>query len=71
MNKMELTLDQKGIKQKWLAKQLGKSFNMVDSYVQNKTQPNLETLYRIALILAIEVNSPLHLKDGVEKIKNG
>ena len=48
MNKIKLVLDNKGIKQKWLAEQLGKSFNMVNSYVQNRTQPNLETLYKIA-----------------------
>ena len=34
MNKIKLVLDKKGIKQKWLAEQLGKSFNMVNSYVE-------------------------------------
>ena len=48
MNKIKLVLDKKGIKQKWLAEQLGKSFNMVNSYVQNRTQPSIETLYKIA-----------------------
>ena len=28
MNKIKLVLDKKGIKQKWLAEQLGKSFSM-------------------------------------------
>jgi hypothetical protein len=34
-------LDRKGIKQIWLAEQLGKSYNMVNSYVQNRQQPRL------------------------------
>lgn len=63
-------LDNKGIKQKWLAEQLGKSFNMVNSYVQNRTQPNLETLYKIASILDVEVNELLYSKDDIEQIKN-
>ena len=70
MNKIKLVLDKKGIKQKWLAEQLGKSFNMVNSYVQNRTQPNLETLYKIASILDVEVNEPLYSKDNIEQIKN-
>lgn len=48
-------LDERGIKQTWLAEQLGKSFNMVNSYVQNRRQPSLETLYKIAEILKVDV----------------
>ena len=70
MNKIKLVLDKKGIKQKWLAEQLGKSFNMVNSYVQNRTQPNLETLYKIASILDVEINELLYSKDDIEQIKN-
>ena len=70
MNKIKLVLDNKGIKQKWLAEQLGKSVKMVNSYVQNRTQPNLETLYKIASILDVEVNELLYSKDDIEQIKN-
>jgi transcriptional regulator with XRE-family HTH domain len=48
-------LDRKGIKQTWLAEQLGKSYNMVNSYVQNRQQPRLEVLYDIAKILDVDV----------------
>ena len=48
-------LEQKGIKQIWLAEQLGKSYNMVHSYAQNKRQPRLETLMDIANILDVDV----------------
>ncbi len=47
MNRIKAILDQKGIKQNWLAKQLGKSYNMVHSYAQNKRQPSIDDLYRI------------------------
>lgn len=70
MNKIKLVLDNKGIKQKWLAEQLGKSFKRVNFYVQNRTQPNLETLYKIASILDVEVNELLYSKGDIEQIKN-
>ena len=42
-----------------LAEQLGKSYNMVNSYVQNRRQPSIECLYEIAEILKIEVKELL------------
>jgi transcriptional regulator with XRE-family HTH domain len=59
MNRIKDVLEQKGIKQKWLADQLGKSYNMVNSYVQNRRQPGLEDLYKIAEILDVEVKDLL------------
>lgn len=70
MNKIKIVLDQKGIKQKWLAEQLGKSFNMVNSYVQNRTQPSLEALYRIASILGVEIDELLYSKEDIERMNN-
>lgn len=55
MNRIKEVLDERGIKQTWLAEQLGKSFNMVNSYVKNRRQPSLETLYKIADILKVDV----------------
>lgn len=59
MNRIKDVLEQKGIKQKWLAEQLGKSYNMVNSYAQNRRQPSLEDLYKIAEILNVEVKELL------------
>ena len=59
MNRIKKVLDEKGIKQTWLAEQLGKSYNMVNSYVQNRQQPRLEILYEIARILDVEVKDLL------------
>lgn len=59
MNRIKEVLEEKGIKQTWLAEQLGKSYNMVNSYVQNRQQPRLEVLYEIAKILNVEVEQLL------------
>lgn len=53
MNRIKEVLEEKGIKQTWLAEQLGKSYNMVNGYVQNRQQPRLEVLYEIAKILNV------------------
>lgn len=55
MNRIKEVLEQKGIKQTWLAEKLGKSYNMVNAYSQNRQQPRLETLMKIAEILDIDV----------------
>lgn len=59
MNRIKEVLEQKGIKQTWLAKKLGKSYNMVNAYSQNRQQPRLETLMEIADILDIDVKELL------------
>lgn len=59
MNRIKEVLEEKGIKQVWLADKLGKSFNTVNGYVQNRTQPSLEVLYEIAEILNIKASDLL------------
>ena len=61
MNRIKEVLEDKGIKQIWLAEQLGKSYNMVNGYVQNRQQPRLEVLFEIAKILQV---SPKELIQG-------
>ena len=48
-------LNKQGKTTVWLAEQLGKSYNMVNSYVQNRQQPRLEVLNEIAKILDVDV----------------
>ena len=55
MNRIKEVLENKGIKQTWLAEQLGKSYNMVNAYVQNRQQPRIEDLYKIADILQVDI----------------
>tara|TARA_B100000795_G_C22348515_1_gene267780 strand:+ start:231 stop:425 length:195 start_codon:yes stop_codon:yes gene_type:complete len=59
MNRIKEVLEEKGIKQTWLAEKLKKSYNMVNSYVQNRRQPSIEDLNRIAEILDIDVRNLL------------
>ena len=63
MNRIKEVLEEKGIKQTWLAEKLGKSYNMVNGYVQNRQQPRLEVLYEIAKIL--DVNTKDLLKEDL------
>jgi len=56
MNRIKEVLQRKGITQTRLAEELGKSYNMVNSYAQNRKQPRLEVLFEIAKILDVEVN---------------
>ncbi len=59
MNRIKEVLAYKGIKQKWLAEKLGKSYNMINCYAQNRRQPSLEDLYRIAEILDVKAQELL------------
>ena len=64
MNRIKEILDEKGIKQIWLAEKIGKSYNMVNGYVQNRQQPRLETLNEISEILDVDI------KDLIMSTKN-
>lgn len=55
MNRIKEVLDKKGIKQVWLAEELGKSYNMINGYVKNRRQPNLAILNKIAEILDVSI----------------
>jgi len=59
MNRIKEILEEKGIKQTWLAERLQKSYNMVNSYVCNRRQPSVEDLYKIAAILDVSVKDLL------------
>ena len=55
LNRIKAVLSEKGISQTWLAKQLVKSFSMVNAYACNRIQPNLDTLHQIAVILQVDL----------------
>lgn len=64
MNRIREVLDEKGIRQTWLADKLGKSFSIVNAYVCNRRQPSLELLFEIAEILQVD---PKDLIDSKKK----
>jgi putative transcriptional regulator len=59
LNRIKEVLEVKGIKQIWLAEKLAKSYNMVNSYVQNRRQTSIEDLYRIGKILNFDATELL------------
>lgn len=54
MNRIKEVLEEKGVTQTWLSEKLGKSYNMVNSYVQNRRQPSIEVLFEIAKLLKVQ-----------------
>ncbi|MBL7894829.1 MAG: helix-turn-helix transcriptional regulator [Bacteroidia bacterium] len=66
MNRIKEVLEEKDLTQTWLSEKLGKSYNMVNSYVQNRRQPSIEVLFEIAKILKVD---PKELLKTKEKIK--
>lgn len=67
MNRIKEVLEEKGIKQTWLAEKLGKSFSIVNAYVCNRRQPSLETLFQIAEILNVKTVNLLTSHQGDKK----
>jgi len=63
MNRIKKVLEEKGRTQIWLAGELGKSYNMVNSYARNRRQPSIEILFRVAEILEVEARELLMTKD--------
>lgn len=59
MNRIKKVLETKELTQMWLSKELNKSYNMVNSYVQNRRQPSIEVLFQIAEILNEDVKDLL------------
>ena len=55
LHRIKTVLVEKDLSQKWLAEQLGKSFSTTNAYCCNRQQPNLDTLYRIAKLLSVEL----------------
>lgn len=62
MNRIKEVLEEKGVTQTWLSEKLGKSYNMVNSYVQNRRQPSIEVLFDIAEILKVDAKDLLSNK---------
>ena len=55
LNRIKAVLVDKDLSQKWLSEQIGRSFSTTNAYCCNRQQPNLETLYKIAQLLSVEL----------------
>ena len=68
LNRIKEVLAAKGISQTWPAKKLDKSFNSVNSYVCNRTQPNLETLLQISQILNVDLKDLIADQEQINNV---
>ena len=59
LNRIKEVLEEKGISQKWLAKELNKSFSTMNAYACNPPQSSLEILYQISRILHVKISELL------------
>lgn len=70
-NRIREVLVSRGIKQTWLAQQLGLTFRQINSYATNTQQPPIPTLYEIAKILNVppfELLNP-ESKDELKRVR--
>jgi len=59
MNRIKEILIQQGRSQSWLSKGIGKSYVVTTNYCNNKAQPSITVLFRIAEILNVDVRELL------------
>jgi putative transcriptional regulator len=59
VNFLREVLEQKGVKQNWLAQQLNVTDNTVSNWCNNKAQPSLIVLKQIAGLLSIDITDLL------------
>ena len=59
MNRIKEVLKEQGRTQTWLAEKIEKSYVVVTNYCNNKTQPSLPTLLKIAKVLDVDVKELL------------
>ena len=59
LNKVKQVLEATGRKQTFLADKMNMSYQQINEWCNNKRQPSLENLYKIAEILDVEVKDLL------------
>lgn len=63
INRIKVVLVEQGKSGKWLAEQLGKSTCTVSKWCSNSTQPDLQTLNKIANLLNVNIKDLLNNSD--------
>ena len=61
-NKLKDILDSRGIKQVWLAEQVGISFKTMSNIINNRYNTSLEVALKIADILGVKIDDIFHLE---------
>ena len=55
INRLKIILAEKNKTGKWLAEQLGKDPSTVSKWCSNSSQPQLDTVFRIAELLDVDI----------------
>ena len=59
---MKMVLVEQSRTAKWLSEQIGKNTSPVSRWCTNTSQPDLETLFRIAEVLNVDVRELIHIE---------
>lgn len=62
LNRIKVVLVEQNKTAKWLSEQIGKNACSVSRWCTNTSQPDLETLFRIAEILNVDVRELIHVE---------
>lgn len=60
LNRIKEVLVSKKVTQVWLASELGKNINTVSAWSTNRRQPSLEDLYRVSVLLDVDIRELLN-----------
>ena len=60
INRIKTVLSYNGRTNKWLAEKLGKNQTTVSRWCTNESQPPLETLYQISILLKTDIRELLN-----------
>lgn len=59
LNRIKAALAESGRTNKWLAEQLGKDSTTISKWCTNTIQPDLQSLYKISLLLDVNIKDLL------------
>jgi transcriptional regulator with XRE-family HTH domain len=60
LNRIKVVLTEKKKSQRWLREQLGLSKTTINLWCNNKKQPNVEDLDRVAIALGVDISELLN-----------
>ncbi|MFB4471845.1 helix-turn-helix transcriptional regulator [Oceanobacillus caeni] len=62
-NNINYWIEKSGYKKKWIAKELGVSNEVLSRWVNNKSKPSVENLFKLAALLGCKVDDLYTLED--------
>lgn len=68
LNRIKVVLAEKNKTAKWLSEQIGKNTCSVSRWCTNNSQPDLETLFRIAELLKVDVRDLIYVEKQTQEM---